>query len=323
MEIKKNADYSVEELAAKHGKSVEELFSVAEYHPEEAERVGYSQYSYWKTVFRTFFKKPQVIIMGILFICLVIFTFIAPRIGNFSIDTLHSNMKDAFATPNSTYWFGADNLGRDYWVQVWSATSNSIKLSGGVAIGECILGVIIGLLWGYVRKLDRLFTEIYNLINNIPIIIYMTLVGLFVGRSLMTLMIAMILIGWLYQARNVRNLVLMYRDREYNMASRCLGTKLVPILTKNILPYLVSVIFLRFALSIPITINTETTLSYLGLGLGADSFSLGILLKNARTSVIQYPHLLIFPAILVSIITVTFYLLGNAFSDACDPRNHV
>ena len=312
-----------EDLENKYGMSCEELFTIVEYHPEEAEKTAYSHYSYWKTVFKNFFSRKSVIIMGSLFILLVIFTFIAPRIGHFSVDNLHSNLRDVYQTPNSKYWFGTDNLGRDYWCQVWSATSNSIKLSGGVAIGECILGIIIGCLWGYVRKLDRFFTELYNLINNIPTVIYMTLVGLFVGRSLLTLMIAMILVGWLYQARNIRNLVLLYRDREYNLASRCLGTKLWPILTKNIRPYLVSVIVLRCALSIPITIGTETTLSYLGLGLGADSYSLGILLRNARTAILEYPHLLIFPAVLVSIITVTFYLLGNAFSDACDPRNHV
>lgn len=316
-------EYDIRDFEKKYGKSKEELFSICEYDPENAEKTAYSHYSYWKTVFRNFLGKKSVIIMGSLFLALLIFTFIAPRIGHFSIDRLHSNLRDAFQRPNSTYWFGTDNLGRDYWVQVWSATSNSIKLSGGVALGECLLGIIIGCLWGYVRALDRFFTELYNLISNIPTVIYMTLVGLFVGRSLLTLMIAMILVGWLYQARNIRNLVLMYRDREYNLASRCLGTGLWSILTKNILPYLVSVIVLRFALSIPITIGTETTLSYLGLGLGADSYSLGILLRNARTAVLEYPHLLIFPAVLVSIVTVTFYLLGNAFSDACDPRNHV
>ncbi len=315
--------YDVEEFATKHGKSVDELFSEAEYRPEQAERMGYSRYSYWKTVFSIFLHRKSVIILGSLFILLVVFTFIAPHIGHYSLNDLHSNMQDMFQRPNRQYWFGTDNLGRDYWVQVWAATRTSIQLSGGVAIGECVLGVLIGLIWGYVRVLDRFFTELYNLVNNIPSIIYMTLVGLFVGRTLWTLMIAMILIGWLIQARNVRNLVFLYRDREYNLASRCLGTKLRAILVKNILPYLISVIVLRFALSIPWTISSETTLSYLGLGLDGSSVSLGILLRNARSSVTQYPYLLIFPAALVSIVTVTFYMLGNAFSDACDPRNHV
>lgn len=323
MENVNNPAVSVEELAAKHGKSVEELFSVVEYNPENAERIAYSKYSYWKSVWANFIKRKSVIVMGSLFILLLIFTFIAPHIGRYQLADLHSNARDMYMTPNSQYWFGADHLGRDYWVQVWEATRTSIKLSGGVAIGQCLLGVIVGLFWGYVRAVDRVLTELHNIISNVPNIIYMTLVGLFVGTSLTTLMAAMILTNFLFQAKYIRNLVFLYRDREYNLASRCLGTRIWPVLVRNILPYLVSVIFLRFALSIPQTIGAETTLSYLGLGLGVDSASLGVLLRNARSAVTQYPHLLIFPASLVSIITITFYIIGNAFSDACDPRNHV
>lgn len=89
-----------------------------------------------------------------------------------------------------------------------------------------------------------------------------------VGQSFWIMAISMIAINWLSMARRVRNMVFMFRDREYNLASRCLGTPLWRVLTKNILPYLVSVIILRMALSIPGTINLESTLSYLGLGLG-------------------------------------------------------
>jgi oligopeptide transport system permease protein len=132
----------------------------------------------------------------------------------------------------------------------------------------------------------------------------------------------MILFGWLGTARNIRNLVFMYRDREYNLASRCLGTKTWRILTRNIFPYLVSVIVLRMALAIPGTIAYETTLTYLGL-MDISTPSLGILLRNARSFFLNYPYLLVFPAAIVSTITITFYLAGNAFSDACDPRNHL
>ena len=90
------------------------------------------------------------------------------------------------------------------------------------------------------------------------------------------------------------------------------------ILLKNIFPYLISVVILRLALSIPQTIALESTLSYLGLGLDVNTPSLGILLRNARNYFLQYPYLLVFPAVIVSLITITFYLVGNAFSDAAD-----
>ena len=301
----------------------DDLFRFVEYSAEAAERTGYSDYSYWKSVFQNFLKKKSAVFMAVVFFALVIFSFVALHIGKYEYTALKADSALAFQTPNSEFWFGTDNLGRDYWCQVWYAAQTSIKLALIVALGECVVGVIIGCLWGYIRKLDRILTEIYNIINNVPVIIYMTLIALLVGQSFTIMCISLIAFGWLTMARNVRNLVIMYRDREYNLASRCLGTPVWRVLTKNILPYLISIIILRLALSIPATIALESTLSYLGLGLGIDTPSLGILLRNARNFFLERPYLLIFPAVIVSIITVTFYLVGNAFSDAADPRNHV
>ena len=302
-----------------------QLFQFAEYRAQEAERTGYSNYSYWKSVWANFIKKKVAVFMAIVFVCLIVFTFIAPMISIYDAKTVridYPNRETRFLSPNSHFWFGTDSLGCDYWCQVWSATRTSIILSVSVSLGQIAVGVIIGLLWGYVRKLDRFFTELYNFIDNIPTIIYMTLIALMLGKSTLIMAVAMIAFYWLGTARNIRNLVFMYRDREYNLASRCLGTGLWRILTKNIFPYLISVIVLRLALSIPGIIAYETTLSYLGL-LDITTPSLGILLRDARSNFLEYPYLLIFPAAIVSLITVTFYLVGNAFSDACDPRNHV
>ncbi len=302
-----------------------QLFSFAEYRAQDAERTGYSNYSYWKSVWANFIKKKVAVVMALVFIALIVFTFIAPLISIYDADTVrieHPNRETRFISPNSHFWFGTDSLGCDYWCQVWSATRTSIILSVSVSVGQILVGVIIGLLWGYVRKLDRFFTELYNFIDNIPTIIYMTLIALMIGKSTLIMAVAMIAFYWLGTARNIRNLVFMYRDREYNLASRCLGTGLWRILAKNIFPYLISVIVLRLALSIPGIIAYETTLSYLGL-LDITTPSLGILLRDARSNFLEYPYLLIFPAAIVSLITVTFYLVGNAFSDACDPRNHV
>lgn len=301
----------------------DELFRVVEYSADAAERIGYSNYSYWRSVWHNFLKKKSAVFMAIVFLVLVVFTFIALAIGKYQYTELMSDREKTFLGPCAEYWFGTDNLGRDYWCQVWYAAQVSIKLALVVAVGEAVVGVAIGCLWGYVRWLDRPLTELYNVINNIPTVIYMTLVALIVGQGFGIMATAMIAIGWLVMARNVRNLVLMYRDREYNLASRCLGTPVWRVLVKNIFPYLISVIILRLALSIPGTIALESTLSYLGLGLGAATPSLGLLLRNARNFFLDYPYLLIEPAVIVSLITVTFYLVGNAVSDAADPRNHV
>jgi oligopeptide transport system permease protein len=300
-----------------------ELFHFVEYSHDKAEMIGYSEYSYWKSVFQNFLKKKTAVVLSVVFIGLVIFSFVALAIGKYDYENLTTDTALAFISPNSEYWFGTDNIGRDYWCQVWFAAQTSIKLSLIVAVGECLLGITIGCLWGYVRKLDGFFTELYNLLYNVPMIIYMTLIAFLIGQSFTIMAASLVLFGWPAMARNIRNLVMMYRDREYNLASRSLGTPVSRILVKNILPQLISVIILRLALSIPQTISYESMLSYLGLGLDVNTPSLGILLRNARTFFLDFPHLLVFPAIVVSTITITFYLIGNAFSDAADPRNHV
>jgi oligopeptide transport system permease protein len=301
----------------------DDLFVFVEYSPEAAERIGYSDYSYWKSVFQHFLKKKSAVVQSCVFITLVIFSFVALVIAKYDYSRLIPDLNKSFISPNREYWFGTDNIGRDYWCQVWYASQTSIKLAAIVGVGECVVGIIIGCIWGYVRRLERLITEIYNIINCVPMIIYMTLIALLVGQSFTIMAISLVAFGWLVMARNVRNRVFMYRDREFNLASRALGTSIGRILFRNILPQLISVIILRMALSIPATITMETTLSYLGLGLDVNTPSLGILLRNARTFFLDYPYLLIFPAVIVSLITVTFYLIGNAFSDASDPRNHV
>lgn len=305
------------------GKKPDELFYFVDYSAEEAEKIGYSNYSYWGSVFQNFLKRKSAVFFMVLFVLLVVFSFIALAIGKYDYANLTVDTSIKFTAPNSEFWFGTDNVGRDYWCQVWYAAQISIRLALIVALGESLLGIVIGLLWGYVRQLDRFFTELYNLIYNIPTILYMMLIALLVGQSFTIMAVSLIATQWLNMARRVRNMVFMYRDREYNLASRCLGTPLWRVLTKNILPYMISVVLLRMALSIPGTISLESTLSYLGLGLDSKTPTLGILLREARLFFLDFPYLLIFPAVIVSIISVSFYIVGNAFSDAADPRNHV
>ncbi len=223
------------------------------------------------------------------------------------------------------FWFGTNNIGQDLWARVWSGTRTSLFIGFSVAIVEAIVGILIGVLWGYVRKLDRLLTEVYNVIDNIPNTIILILISYIMKPSMRTLIFAMCLTGWLGMARFIRNQIVIIRDRDYNLASRCLGTSTWRIILKNLLPYLVSVITLRMALSIPGAIGSEVFITYIGLGLPVDTPSLGNLINEGRklitSAALRYQ--LVFPAIVLSIVTISFYIIGNAFADAADPKNHV
>ncbi len=233
---------------------------------------------------------------------------------------------DACILPSDTgFWFGTNNIGQDLWARVWAGTRTSLLIGLLVAMVEAVVGITVGVIWGYVRKLDRVMTELYNILDNIPSTIVLILISYILKPGLSTLVFAMCLTGWLGMARFIRNQIVIIRDRDYNLASRCLGTGTFRIIVKNLLPYLVSVITLRMALAIPGAIGSEVFITYIGLGLPTDIPSLGNLINEGR-QLITSPALryqLIFPAIVLSLITVSFYIIGNAFADAADPKNHM
>ncbi len=306
------------------------LFQFAEYDEQAAERVGYSNYSYWGSTVRVFLKNKVAVLLLIVMVSLLVFTFIQPVLpGQKDPIKIYTNTATGIQLrnlkPNAEFWFGTNSIGQDLWSRIWSGTRTSLLIGILVGIWEVIIGITIGALWGYVRQLDRIITEIYNVINNIPTTIVLMLLAYIMRPSLQTMVISMCATGWLGMARFVRNQIVIIRDREYNLASRCLGTPTSRIIMKNLLPYLVSVIVLRLALAIPGTIGWEVFLTYIGLGLPLNIPSLGNLVNEGR-QIMMSPDLryqLIFPAAVLSVITISFYIMGNAFSDASDPRNHV
>jgi oligopeptide transport system permease protein len=305
------------------------LFEFAEFDEQAGERTGYSDYSYWGSTIRMFLKNKTAVIMLLAMVFLLVFTFIQPYLpyqkeANRVYLDPETGRQLVNQKPNREYWFGTNSIGQDLWSMIWSGTRTSLLIALIVGVWEVGFGIAFGALWGYVRQLDALITEVYNVLNNIPTTIVLTLLAYILRPGFKTMIIAMCATGWMGMARFVRNQIVIIRDREYNLASRCLGTPTSRIIMKNLLPYLVSVIVLRIALSIPGTIGWEVFLTYIGLGLPLDIPSLGNLLNEGRRYIMS-PSLryqLIFPAAVLSIITISFYVMGNAFSDAADPRNH-
>ena len=300
-----------------------ELFQVAEFNEFEAEKTGYSNYSYWHSTFRTFFKSKVSAFLLTLMLILVTISFLYPIISKTDPNKLALDLSLWNVKPNSIHWFGTDGLGRDIWARTWYGTRTSLKLSLIVALFDVGIGTIVGAVWGYVRKIDRFMTELYNIVTNIPQTVLLILLAYVLRPSFWTIVIALTATGWLSIARFIRNKVISIRDAEYNIASRCLGTPLKSVIIKNIIPFLISIIIMETALTIPYTIGIEVFLGFIGLGLPLDTVSLGNIVNEGRNNFMLYPYQLAYPTIILSFITISFYIVGNKFSDASDPRNHV
>ena len=306
------------------------LFEFAEYDESKSELTGYSNYSFWRSTVQVFMKNKVAVALLILIVFIVLFTLVQPYLPNQKSPTqIYINPSTGLqyrnVQPNDEFWFGSNSIGQDLWARIWSGTRTSLFIGLAVGLFEAAVGITIGAIWGYVRKLDAVITEIYNVWDNIPSTVVLIILTYIMKPSNSTIIFAMCMTGWLQMARFVRNLIIIIRDREYNLASRCLGTPTSRIITKNLLPYLVSVIMLRMALAIPAAIGNEVFLSYIGMGLPVDIPSLGNLINEGRALMMDpnQRYQLFFPAAVISIVTISFYVIGNVFADSADPRNHV
>ena len=312
------------------GMSEEELFCFAEFDPESAERGGYSNYSYWGSTLRAFFQNKAAVFFLIVMVSVLAFTFIQPYLPN-QLDPLEIHTNEWGMPLNNVppgtdgFILGTNSIGQDLWSRIWSGTRTSLFIGFSVALVEAVVGILVGVLWGYVRKLDFFFTELYNVLDNIPQTLLLILISYVLKPGVSTIIFALCLTGWLGMARFIRNQIIIIRDRDYNLASRCLGVSTGRIIFKNLLPYLVSVITMRMALAIPSAIGNEVFVTYIGIGLPLDTPSLGNLINTGRSLMTMAPlrYQLYFPVIVLAVITISFYIIGNAFADAADPKNHV
>ena len=309
----------------------EELFTPAGFSEERAEATSYSNYSYWGSTFRAFFKNRVAVLLLVALIAVVAFAFLQPCLPGqadpnlCAVDPATGIQYRNIAPGEKGFIWGSNAIGQDLWARIWAGTRTSLFIGFAVAVVEAVVGILVGVLWGYVRKLDFFFTELYNVLDNIPQTLLLILISYVLKPGVSTIIFALCLTGWLGMARFIRNQIIIIRDRDYNLASRCLGTPTRRIIFKNLLPYLVSVITMRMALAIPSAIGNEVFVTYIGIGLPVDTPSLGNLIQTGRAlmTVPALRYQLFFPVIVLAVITVSFYIIGNAFADAADPKNHV
>ncbi len=290
-----------------------------------SEHISAPVYSYWKSVWRTFFKNKLAIFMLIVAILVIIFSFIQPMFSGYDINA-KLNILDfsrRYLSPSAEFWFGTDNVGDSLFDAVWAAAGSSLGISLIVTTINTVIGISVGAIWGYSKKLDAVLIEIYNIIANVPFILIVMILSYILGQGKWQLIFAMTITGWMGTAYFIRTQVMIIRDREYNLASRCLGTPMMRMVTKNILPYLISVIVTLVSREIPSNVSYEVFLSYMDLGLDERVPSLGRLISKYTSFMSAYPHMFWIPVAVLATVTVSLYLVGQFLADASDPKTHM
>ena len=217
------------------------------------------------------------------------------------------------------YLLGSDGNGYD----LITISFNGLRTSFILSIIVSAICLSFGLVWGSISgyfggNVDLFMERFVEILGGVPFIVVMTLAILLLGNNIITFGMALCLTGWMGTAGTTRTQFYRYKGREYILASRTLGASDMRLIFKHILPNALGTIVTGSVLKIPGVIFSEATLSYLNLGLqGSNSF--GNILSNNQKFITSAPMLIVFPAIVISIIMISFNLFGNCLRDALNP----
>lgn len=222
---------------------------------------------------------------------------------------------------NKRFWFGTDELGRDLLIRVIYGARISLLIGFIAAIVNFTIGVLYGGTSGYLGgRADNIMMRIVDIINTIPLVLYVILIMVVIGSGLKSIIITLGTIYWVNMARIVRGQILSLKEQEFVLAAKTLGADTWRILIRHLIPNAMGPIIVTMTMMIPTAIFTESFLSFIGLGVSAPMASWGTLCNDALGGLRSYPYLLFFPSLAICVTMLAFNFLGDGLRDALDPR---
>ncbi|MGG1514887.1 ABC transporter permease [Paenibacillus oryzisoli] len=275
--------------------------------------------NYWQDAWRRL-KKNRLAMAGlIILVLLIILAIVVPFVSNYDYQT--QNLKIKNIGPSAEHWFGTDDFGRDLWTRVWWGTRISLFIGIVAALIDLVIGVIYGGISAYYGgKVDEIMQRSIEIVYAIPFLLIAILLIMVIGSGISSIIIAYSITGWVPMARLVRGQMLTLKEQEFVLASRTLGASPMRIIMRSLIPNALGIIIVQITFVVPSAIFTEAFLSFIGLGVKPPLASLGNLLSDGANYIRLFPHRLIFPTIIFSLILLSFNLLGDGLRDALDPK---
>jgi peptide/nickel transport system permease protein len=254
---------------------------------------------------------------------LVALTLLAALIGPVATpyDPAHQELALRLASPTVSHPFGLDELGRDILARVLAGARISFLVGLTVVTVSAIVGTLFGAVAGYFGgPLDDLISRVIDTLLAFPGLLLAIAIVAVLGPSLVNVLVALTLIGWVGYARLVRGQVLRAREFEYVQAARAEGAGTPRILWRHVIPAVVPALVVQATLGMAGAIIGEASLSFLGLGVQPPTPSWGTMLNGGRAHILDAPHLTIFPGLAIALLVLGFNFLGDGLRDRLDPR---
>jgi len=261
-------------------------------------------------------KRVGAVIVGAAVLAAVFGPLVSP------FDSAAQELAGRLSGPSLQHWFGRDELGRDILSRVLSGARISLFVSLVVVTISSVVGVVTGAVAGYYGgRVDEGISRVIDILLAFPGLLLAIALVAALGPSLVNVVLALSLIGWVGYARLVRGQVLKARELEFVQAARALGASTTRVLARHIIPSTLPAVSVQATLGMGGAILAEASLSFLGLGVQPPTPSWGTMLNYGRIHLLDAPHLTIFPGLAIAILVLGFNFLGDGLRDALDPAS--
>lgn len=286
--------------------------------PEQLDDDG--RWSLWRDALGRLYKNKPAAFSALVLCLMVLAALITPWIAPYDYEV--QNLDLGATPPSGTHWLGTDIFGRDLLTQILYGGRISLAVGFVATAVALVIGVSWGAIAGYFGgRVDSIMMRFVDIVYALPFMIFIILLMVVFGRNIVLLFVAIGAVEWLTMARIMRTQVQNLKQQEFVEAAVSLGLPPSSIIFKHILPNAIGPIIVYTTLTIPSVMLLEAFLSFLGLGIQPPQTSWGLLISYGSETMEEYPWLLIFPGLALTITLFSLNFLGDGLRDALDVRN--
>ncbi|MCX2973992.1 ABC transporter permease [Halieaceae bacterium IMCC8485] len=275
--------------------------------------------SLWHDAWLRLRKNKMALFGGITLLLFVIIAILTPLIAPYSYET--QNLDLGATPPSAAHWLGTDIFGRDLLTQVMYGGRISLAVGFVATSVALVIGITWGAIAGYVGgRVDAVMMRLVDILYALPFMIFIVLLMVVFGRNVLLLFLAIGAVEWLTMARIMRSQVQQLRQQEFVEAAISLGLPPHIIIRRHLIPNALGPIIVYTTLTIPSVMLLEAFLSFLGLGIQPPQTSWGLLISYGAETMEEFPWLLIFPGLALTLTLFSLNFLGDGLRDALDVR---